>query len=348
MDIEMRHRPLVYPILFDPPDVVPDSSGIPSIPVEPIHLATWQVSRESSGSRPAQVASRSTFFALAAKSNTIWILEERSRVQTPVEVEVDEVPSSPPLASPSSPHTFSSIGLPSPSRRSRATSSASSTPTSNTTRRRVSAFSPPQPPAICVTTSPALESASTFARTDREDLLETLREQKGRESLSGTRTRDSHESGRRKVVNGKEDGVSAGDRSRRTSFSRRESPIHSPESLGMKRDGTKMSKAELQEDVEGRAVDVEMERERRADEQELEDRKKVLDAGLHHTHHDHHDHEHAHASEAFGRSIAAPTQIILPVPGRGRIAAVVKATAITSLIVLRSSGCVLRTATGRD
>jgi len=116
----------------------------------------------------------------------------------------------------------------------------------------------------------------------------------------------------------------------------------------MKRDGTKMSKAELQEDVEERAVDVEMERERRADEQELEDRKKMLNAGLHHTHHDHHDHEHAHASEAFGRTIAAPTQIILPVPGRGRIVAVVKATAITSLIVLRSSGCVLRTATGRD
>lgn len=345
---EMTERPLVIPILISPPDLYPDSSTLPTLPIQPTHLASWQSSGESSAT---STGVPSTFTALASTDNSIWILEERSSGHQAVEVDLwptSPQPSaylpSPLLASPSSPRTLASAGLSSPSTyRSRAASTASSTPTTNTARRRVSAFSPPQPPAICITTTssatPALDTSGT-TRLDREELLETLREQKGRDSISSAKGRESHESGRGLGIGGLGRKGLPGALGKDENTAEKSRPVLSRRSsvttLGTRRDGTKMSHAELQEDVEERAVEAEMERERREDEQESEDKKKVSGAGSHfremHA-------AHAPASALLVPSTGrAPKQVILPGPGRGKVVAMVKISAIGSLVVLRSSG----------
>lgn len=97
-----------------------------------------------------------------------------------------------------------------------------------------------------------------------------------------------------------------------------------------------MSKAELQDDVEERAVDAEMERESKADAQESDDLKKILGAGnQHRNNHPAHHHGTTHQVPSSDKS---PTQVILPGPGRGTIVAMRKLLQAGSLIVLRSSG----------
>jgi hypothetical protein len=176
----MRRQPLVIPLLLDASEGENDA-----LPIEPIHMASWQSLEPSTSATPPLRR-----VALACVDNTIWItsLEPAAHDASPGAPQLVVPTDSAPVAGGSRTPTSSRNARPCIPRSSsfvqqhRASSSASSI-LSSASRRRTSAFSPPPTTALAASVTTTTASADVLAghehpQSDR-DLLDHLRQQQG-------------------------------------------------------------------------------------------------------------------------------------------------------------------------
>ncbi|WVQ79391.1 hypothetical protein IAT38_001488 [Cryptococcus sp. DSM 104549] len=342
--------PLVIPFLVGA--AIPSESADHALPVTPSHIAHWTRSSDAGPSRHT---------AIAGEDNTVWVVSSYpSSFRTPNTPRHQELHGTDtdipiiqtPLLSPGSsrrtrPPQSRNLSY---SNRPRATSSASSVVGSSTSKRRISAFSPPPSARQLPTTTLSQATASvappdTHAHrtsiSERAELRGHLREQKDRKDegtglgLGGV--------GRRGLqgVHGKEENQeSSGAASPKSSMSvSTESTVgrfgfwrHSSASIDGVRD--------LQDQMEEIEVERAMEKERKEGQKEKEDLKLVEEAmdrsptpgatfNFQQTHAD------VHGCDWEDKQVV---RVVLRSPGTGKVVELKVLEELDTLCVLRDQG----------